>query len=170
MVMQINIRKELIKKLLTKLDTFHSLRARKIISSCSYKRRMRKVYCRVNNLIDDLHHKTANFLTKTFKHIILPSFESQEMARKNKFNSLNRNLLQLKHFIFQQRLRSKCELRSTTLDICTEEYTSQTCGVCGKLTKVKGEDIFSCSHCNLVIDRDVNGARNIAIKRLNELF
>jgi len=125
MVMQIKIRKELIKKLQTKLDTFQSLRARKIISSCSYKRRTRKVYCRVNNLIDDLHHKTANFLTKTFKHIILPSFESQEMARKNKFNSLNRNLLQLKHFLFQQRLRSKCELRSTTLDICTEEYTSQ---------------------------------------------
>ena len=78
-------------------------------------------------------------------------------------------MLQLRHFVFKERLKSKCALRGCTLDICTEEYTSQTCGVCGCLTKVGGLDVFTCTSCKVSIDRDVNGARNIAIKRLKEI-
>lgn len=170
MVVQIKIRKELIKKLQTKLDCFQSLRDKKIISRYRFRRKERRIYTRINNLIDDLHHKTCNFLTKTFNHIILPIFESQKMTKGSKIRGLNRDLLQLKHFLFKERLKAKCELRQCSLDICTEEYTSKTCGVCGKLTSVNGKDVFTCDYCDLVIDRDVNGARNIAIKRLNELF
>ena len=82
---------------------------------------------------------------------------------------MNRDLLQLKHYLFQKRLQAKCDLRNCTLDICTEEYTSKTCGHCGTLNNVGSRDIFSCNKCNIIIDRDVNGARNIAIKRLKEL-
>jgi transposase len=40
--------------------------------------------------------------------------------------------------------------------------------VCGKLNKtLKGKDIFRCDSCGLIIDRDVNGARNIAIKLID---
>jgi len=91
------------------------------------------------------------------------------MTKKNKIRCVNRNLLQLKHYLFQQRLKAKCELRGCSLDICTEEYTSKTCGRCGILNNVGSRDVFSCSSCCLVVDRDVNGARNIAIKRLKEL-
>ena len=102
MALQIKVKKEMIKKLQTKIDTFKSLRDRKIIKRKRFKRKERNVYFRLNNLIDDLHHKTADFLTKTFNHIILPSFESQEMTKKNKIRCVNRNLLQLKHYLFQQ--------------------------------------------------------------------
>ena len=77
-------------------------------------------------------------------------------------------LLQLKHYLFQQRLKAKCELNHCTLDICSEHYTSQTCTRCGHLRKIQGADIYECVQCGLIIDRDVNAARNIAIKRLNE--
>jgi transposase len=169
MVLQIKVRKEMIKKLQTKIDIFKSLRNRKIIKRKRLKRRERKVYYKLNNLIDDLHHKTSDFLTKTFNYIILPSFESQEIAKNNKIRCVNRDLLQLKHYLFQQRLKAKCELRNCTLDICTEEYTSKTCGFCGCLNNVGSKDVYSCNQCHLIIDRDVNGARNIAIKRLKEL-
>jgi transposase len=168
-VLQIKIQKEVIKKLQKKIDMFRSLRDRKIIKRKRLKRRERKVYYRLNNLIDELHHKTIDLLTKTFNYIILPSFESQEIVKKNKIRCVNRDLLQLKHYLFQQRLRSKCDLRNCTLDICTEEYTSKTCGRCGCLNNVGSKDVYSCDKCRLVIDRDVNGARNIAIKRLKEL-
>ena len=168
MILQIKVNKELIKKLQTKIDNFKSLRDRKIISRKRYKRRERKTYYKINNLIDELHFKTIKYLTDTFKHIIIPSFESQEMVSKNKFKSVNRNLLQLKHFLFRQRLQSKCLLEKCTLDVCTEEYTSQTCGKCGCLNKVECRDVYTCNNCKLEIDRDVNGARNIAIKRLKE--
>ena len=46
----------------------------------------------------------------------------------------------------------------------TEEYTSKTCGVCGTINNVGSKEVFTCSKCNLVIDRDINGTRNIYIK------
>ena len=169
LVAQIKVNKETIKKLQTKMDFFKSLRDRKIIKRKRWKRKERNIFFRMTNLIDDLHHKTANFLTKTFNIIFLPKFESQEIAKKNKIRCVNRDLLQLKHYSFQQRLKAKCDLRNCRLDLCTEEYTSKTCGRCGCLSNVGSKDVFTCGKCNLVIDRDVNGARNIAIKRLKEI-
>ena len=168
MVLQIKINKEQVQKLQNKIDTFKSLRDKKIIKRKRYKRIERKTYFKINNLIDDLHFKTIKYLTNTFKHIIIPSFETQEMAKKNSIRCVNRNLLQLKHYLYRQRLEAKCVLEKCTIDICTEEYTSQTCGRCGYLTKVEKKDVYCCNRCDLKIDRDVNGARNIAIKRLKE--
>ena len=168
MILQIKSRKTLVKKLQHKIDSFNSLRAKKIISRSSFKRRERIVYRNIENLISDLHHKTANILTANFKHIIIPIFESQKLVNKSKNKDLNRNLLCLQHYKFRERLTNKCQLRGCSIDVCTEEYTSQTCGCCGKLTKVGSKDVFKCNYCNQIIDRDVNGARNIAIKRLNE--
>lgn len=46
-------------------------------------------------------------------------------------------------------------------------YTSQTCSGCQKRHPVKQElidRIFICAYCELVLDRDVNSARNILYK------
>lgn len=167
-VLEIEVRKEILKKLQQKLDNFKSLRDRKIISRCHYKRRERKLYNRLDNLIDDLQHKTCSILTNTYNHIILPCFESQKMTKGNKIRGMNRNMLQLKHYLFKERLKSKCEIMSSTIDICSEEYTSQTCGLCGGITKVEGASVFKCQYCGVTIGRDINGARNIGIKRIKE--
>ena len=57
------------------------------------------------------------------------------------------------------------DFASATKYICTEEYTSKTCGPCGILNNVGSRDVFSYG----LIDSDINGARNIPIKRLKEL-
>ena len=168
-VFQIKIKKEAIKKLQIKLDKFKSLRARKIISPSRKRRQQGRIYTRLNNLVDDLHHKTCAILTSIYNTIILPKFESQEMVKKSRNKNMNRNLLQLKHYKFKERLRSKCQLSGCTLEICTEEYTSQTCGACGKLTKIGSSEVYVCSNCGIHIDRDVNGARNIGIKHIKEI-
>jgi len=72
--------------------------------------------------------------------------------------------------VFQQRLIAKSKLKNNcVVKVCTEEYTSKTCGRCGSLNKVGSKEIFICNKCNLVLDRDVNGARNILIKQITEL-
>ena len=46
-------------------------------------------------------------------------------------------------------------------------YTSQTCSKCYKRAKNKQEltdRVFICAYCGLVLDRDVNSARNILYK------
>ena len=153
-----------LKRLQLKLDKMQSLRDKKEIGKQHYKRRERKLYQRQENLIDDLHYKTANMLTKEYQIILLPSFESQKMVKKGK--RIYRNLLQLKHYRFKQRMIEKCERRCCELRICTEEYTSKTCGWCGKINILTNYNVFECSECNLKMDRDMNGARNIFIKNL----
>lgn len=157
---------ELIKKLNKKIDMFRSLRDKKMIKKKSYTRRSMKVYRRINNLIDELHFQTINYLTKHHNWILLPSFESQEMAMKGTNKRCNRDMMQLKHYMFKERLKSKCMLdKGTEIDIVTEEYTSKTCGLCGWLNRLLRNDrIFKCKECDVKIDRDINGARNILIK------
>ena len=146
-----------------------SLRDRKIISNKRYKNRENSIYNKLDNLIDDMHFKTINSLVKDYILIFLPIFESQEIARKNKYG--NRNLLQMKHYRFRTRLDERCKLeKGTNLIICSEEYTSKTCTRCGLLTDVGSSEVYKCSSCNLVIDRDINGARNIFIKCIDEML
>ena len=90
------------------------------------------------------------------------------MSKGRMVRGMNRNLLQLKHYLFKERLKSKCKIMSNTIDICSEEYTSQTCGLCDGITKVEGASVFKCQYCDVTIGRDINGARNIGIKRLKE--
>jgi putative transposase len=49
--------------------------------------------------------------------------------------------------------------------IVDESYTSKTCGKCGTLNEnLKSKKVFKCNECDLLIDRDINGARNILIR------
>ena len=51
------------------------------------------------------------------------------------------------------------------LIVTSEAYTSKTCGVCGNVDKNLGsKKILKCHKCNIEIDRDYNGARNILLR------
>jgi len=165
-VTKIHVHREAITRLQKKVDILNSLRARKLIRKNHYKRGQRRAYNKLSYLVDDLHYKTINFLSQHYGTVIIPIFESQDMVRKNKNRNCNRNMLQLKHFRFRQRLMDKYNLlENTKVTVCTEEYTSKTCTRCGSLNNNLGmSEIFICPECNLKIDRDVNGARNIYLK------
>ena len=48
-------------------------------------------------------------------------------------------------------------------------YTSKTCGGCGWINKnLSNSDVYNCGSCGLCIYRDMNGARNIMLRNLNE--
>jgi len=128
------------------------------------KRKLMKSYEKYHNMIDDMQYKIVNFLTKRYKEILLPPFESQEMLGRNK--KVNRSMLDLKHYKFKQRMISKCNLeKRSSVMIANESYTTKTCGRCGKVNKVEGRRI-KCIKCRVEMDRDVNGARNIYIKHI----
>lgn len=171
MSMKIGVNKDLLRELQRKLDTFQSLRSRKLIKKSHYNRRRTKIMHRFSSLIDDMQFQTVSYLTKTFKTIFLPTFESQEIVKKNKIKVVRRDLLNLRHYRFKQRLLDKCNRkRYCVTRICTEEYTTKTCGLCGNLTCIGNREIFKCDHCHFEIDRDDNASRNIFIKSINETW
>ena len=101
-----------------------------------------------------------------FKKIHLPNFSSKDMSSKR--SRLNKKtkceMLRLGHYRFRVRIMDK--LKDKVI-ICTEEYTSKTCTKGGTIDdKLGGAEVFKCknSNCNLRINRDINGVRNILLK------
>jgi len=170
-VVKVPMRKELLKKLQEKMDTLQSLKDKKIIKLNRWKRGRARIQIKLTNIIDDMHYKLINYLKHNFKTVFIPSFESQGMVMKNKNRKCNRNMLQLKHYLFRTRLTEAYSLvPDTKVKVCTEEYTSKTCGSCGHINNQLGaSEFFECPNCGLKIDRDINGARNIYMKTMLEL-
>lgn len=149
---------ELINKLKTKIAILQTNRKFK---------KIQKYHNKINNIVDDLHWRTIGYLTKNYYNVLLPHFESQEMlgslTKKTRYN-----INSLKHYQFKQRLIYKSNHTNTKIFLVNEAYTTKTCGRCGIINNnVGGSKIFECNSCNLKIDRDFNGARNILLKHLN---
>jgi putative transposase len=134
------------------------------------KKRCALLRTKIKHIVKDLHWKTADYLTKNFQVILLPIFNSKQMANKNKrkLSKLStRLLLGLSHYDFQQKLLYKAKQRGRNVVICKEHYTTKCCGKCGTLNeKIGGKKIFHCNSCNLTMDRDIHAARNILLRGL----
>lgn len=128
---------------------------------------------KIKNIVDNLHWQTASFLVKNFETIIIPKFESKKMSKRaeRKINKLTvRGLLTLSHYKFRMKLMDKAKEYKRNVLVCTEEYTSKTCGICGKINeKLGSKKIFNCKDCKSSIDRDYNGARNILIRACTKI-
>ncbi|MUG93380.1 transposase [Scytonema sp. UIC 10036] len=128
---------------------------------------------RIRNLTNEIHNKASVFLTKNYKHIFLPTFETSKMIvkKRRKLNSKTaRNMLTWSHYRFKQTLKFHALKRDCVVHDVTEEYTSKTCSKCGHIhEKLGGNKKFKCPNCNHEISRDWNGAINIFIKSINDL-
>ncbi len=159
-----------IQRLATHLDDLISRRTQE--KDCKRRQRMRKAEMRlrdcIKHLIDELHHKAARFLVDNFDVILLPTFESKDMsakARRRLRRQSVRSLLSFAHYRFKQFLKHKAfETGKCVLDVC-EAYTSKTISWTGERVKnLGGRKIIRSG--NVVMDRDLNGARGIFLRAL----
>jgi putative transposase len=82
-----------------------------------------------------------------------------------------RKMMLWSHYTFRQRLKHKAILLGCRVHEVTEEYTSKSCGECGRIHhKLGGRKVFKCPHCSWKIDRDFNGARNIFIMNIEQFI
>ena len=133
---------------------------------------------RIKHLVLDMHCKISNYLVKSFSVIVLPDFRSQQMSKKKAPNGKKRTigrgtvkLMQtLSHYSFRTRLLQKAaRTPECKVLICGEQYTTKTCGLCGKINpKVGSSERFRCT-CGASLDRDVNAARNILLRNLHSV-
>src|SRR5205085_7549903 len=114
-----------------------------------------------------VHVKLAKWLCENYRIILLrvPEFRTQGMVRRGQRridSKTARAMCTWSHYRFQQHLIHKSrEYPWSQVVICTEEYTSKTCGFCGYIhRKLGGSKEFCCPQCKINIDRDINGARN----------
>jgi len=66
----------------------------------------------------------------------------------------------------QEAVKFQCGINSIRFQRVPAGYTSQNCSRCGELGSRSGKQ-FSCSHCGLKLDSDLNAARNVAQYQAN---
>lgn len=133
------------------------------------RRRCSLLRIKIANRVRDLHWQTASWLTKKYKVILIPIFETKDIVEKSNNRHMNRNLISLSHYSFRERLKHCARQNGSIVITCSEAYTSQTCGGCGKLDpKLGSKKEYNCSTCKLKMHRDINGARNILIRSLTK--
>jgi putative transposase len=127
---------------------------------------------KIRSLIDELHRQTACYLTKNYRIIFLPTFESSEMVAKVKRkirSKTARAMLTWAHYRFKQTLKHQADRRGITVIEVSEAYTSKTCTRCGHIhTKLGGAKVFKCPNCKYEIKRDFNGALGILLRALRD--
>lgn len=152
-----------------------SLYGRIAVARCRQKQRMRKAAARLRNkihdLVDELHWKCARWLVDNFDIILLPTFETGDMARKVKRKigrKSVRSMLTLRHYQFKLRIKQMASnVGKVVLDVC-EAYTSKTVSWTGELVNIGGAKTIKSKLTGDVMDRDYNGARGIFLRALGD--
>jgi transposase len=124
---------------------------------------------KILNLVTELHWKTIDYLVKNNKTIIIGNLKSQKIVSKNKtMYSLTKKISNsLSFYKFMERLKYKCDLNNIKFAKINEFMTSKMCSKCGNIHEELGSNkIYNCYKCNIKMDRDINGARNIHIKAI----
>ena len=119
-------------------------------------------------LVKELHFKTINFLLENYDTIIYPDFKISQMVKKSNLSRETKRLMySFSFFKFKTLLKEACKWSNKQLYIVDESFTSKTCFRCGSLNDMKGGEIYRCSECNLICDRDILGATNIFLKNIS---
>lgn len=133
------------------------------------RRSVAKTRLRIRDLVDELHWKSINFLVRNFSVIILPTFETSGMVRRQGRKirkSVVRSMSSFRFYDFAARLTMKCMEYGVTLIRSNESYTSKTNSFNGDIMDIGGKKSFL--YDGIIVDRDINGARNILLRAMRD--
>ena len=138
------------------------------ITNCD--KQITKLKCKKEHVLNDLHHRFAYDLVNNFDCIFLPTFKTRGMVRREgKVRTIRRNtarqMLDLGHYKFKMVLKWYAKKYGKKVIDCNEAYTSRTRSWNGDIDeRLQGKKIIKDK--DFIVNRDVNGARNIFIKCL----
>ena len=191
--------KKKIQKLQSILDKNKNKKGKTIRNKKSIIIKIQKLYNNIKGYVNEIHKKSAKYLCENYERILIPEFKTKPMLSnkkrkaeyerihkienkeeaKRELKELNKKvqlsgdvkfvLQNLRHYTFRKFLEAKAEEFGTIVYVINEQFTSQTCINCGKLSKEYNNRIKTCPYCGYVINRDIGGSRNIFCKTLVQL-
>jgi len=122
------------------------------------------------NVINNFMNQAVNYVVKfclanRIGNIVIG--ELKEIKQNMNTGKINdQNFQYIPYGLFKQKLRAKCEYYGINYIEVDEAYTSQTCSVCGEVSKNnrKYRGLYVCRKCGSVLNADVNGALNMLKK------
>lgn len=122
-------------------------------------RKLAKTHEKVANQRRDIAHKTARILVNKYDLI---AHEDLQVNNMLKSHQLAKSIQDAGWNLFFNILASKAEEAGRQVVNVPPAYTSQICSDCGQIVKKNlAERTHKCPECGLILDRDVNAARNI---------
>jgi putative transposase len=128
-----------------------------------FQKRIYSIRNKIQDLTLDLHRRAADFLTKNYDVILLPTFEMSEMTAKQKRKITSRTvrqMLSLGHYQFKQYLGWIAYKRGKVVLVGSEAYTSKTDSRNGQIVELGPAKTING------LCRDVNGARGQFLRAL----
>lgn len=123
------------------------------------RKRVATIHTRVKNLRREFHYTTANRLVRRYGTIAVESLNIVGMLRNHR---LARSISDAGWHGFLNTLRNKAEMAGCVVVEVDCRGTSQECSRCGEtVRKNLSVRVHDCPSCSLVLQRDVNAARNI---------
>jgi transposase len=161
---------QIIDRINKRLDNIQKSKDENKISKEKYKKLNNKYRDKLDNLIKDMHNKTANFLLSCYETIIIGKVSTKKMVSNltgNLHDIVKRRLLALSHFRFRMKLHSMAKKFDSKI-IETDEYlTSKCCSNCQNIKDDLGSSKkYKCKNCNMILDRDINASINIYKNRI----
>jgi putative transposase len=128
---------------------------------------LEKTWRRLRNRRNDFAHKTSKIIADNYGTIV---FEDLKIPNMVKNHHLASAILDSCWGKTRQLTGYKTERRGGRVILVEPRGTSQECSGCGRLVeKALSERVHSCPHCGLELDRDVNAARNILARGLEQV-
>ena len=161
-ILKLNLRIDKMRSIIAKTeDKLYKFRLRRAID---------RLYHKIRDLVDELHWKFMNFLTKEFSVVIFPPFNVSDMVKKSgrKIRKVVvRSMMALRFYEFKERLKNKCKERHVLFIEQNEAWTSKTNSFNGEvMLNLGGREFFT--YQGLKINRDVNGSRNILLRAMRD--
>ncbi len=134
------------------------------------KKDYREINEKIRNISTDFHYKAITKLMK-YEMIYIPKLNVKKMLEDNTLNGKQKELLQfLRHGKLIERLKEKCEITGSRMEITTEYMTTKICSRCFEVNNPKSSKTYECSKCNLVADRDINASKNIYVQQIARIL
>jgi len=121
---------------------------------------LQKAHAHIHNQRSDFQHKLSRQLADNYGFIAVEDLNIAALSR----SMLAQSVSDAAWGSFLAKLAYKVEETGGQLVKVNPNGTSQACSQCGCLPdipKTLSDRIHNCPHCGLVIDRDINAARNI---------
>jgi len=114
----------------------------------------------------DFVHKASHFLATRYRTLV---FEDLPIGNMVKNHAIASAIMGSMWGQIRQSTAYKAERRSGRVLLVPPQLTSQKCSGCGRIVRKRAScRIHRCPTCMLVLDRDVNAARNILKRGLEE--
>lgn len=165
--------KDKIKPLLKRIDKLNRKKDGEfVIPKKIRKKREIQINRRIGNIIDDMQWKIISELTKKYSMILIGDMSTKSIVNNEtgKISKMTKRIAyKMKLYTFRKRMMYKCHCKKIKYSIINERFTSKMCSHCGNVDdNLEGKKEYNCRKCEMMVDRDINGARNIYIKAWEE--